>query len=43
MAGPTPVSALILAATMVATLPVALLVLLFQRRIVRGLTSGAVK
>ncbi|MEX2467321.1 MAG: carbohydrate ABC transporter permease [Gemmatimonadota bacterium] len=33
----------ILAAVVVATLPVALLVLLFQRRIVRGLTSGAVK
>lgn len=33
----------ILAAVVVATLPVALLVLVFQRRIVRGLTSGAVK
>jgi len=33
----------ILAAVVVATLPVALLVLLFQRRIVGGLTSGAVK
>lgn len=33
----------ILAATAVATAPVALLVLLFQRRIVRGLTAGAVK
>jgi ABC-type glycerol-3-phosphate transport system permease component len=33
----------ILAAAVVATLPVALLVLVFQRRIVQGLTSGAVK
>lgn len=33
----------ILAAAIVATAPVALLVLLFQRRIVQGLTSGAVK
>ena len=33
----------ILAAAVVATGPVALVVLLFQRRIVRGLTSGAVK
>jgi ABC-type glycerol-3-phosphate transport system permease component len=33
----------ILAATIVATLPVALLVLAFQRRIVRGLTGGALK
>lgn len=33
----------ILAGVVVATVPVALLVLLFQRRIVRGLTSGAVK
>lgn len=33
----------ILAATVVATAPVALLVLLFQRHIVRGLTAGAVK
>jgi ABC-type glycerol-3-phosphate transport system permease component len=33
----------ILAAAMLATAPVALLVLAFQRRIVRGLTSGAVK
>lgn len=33
----------ILAAVVVATLPVAILVLLFQRRIVSGLTSGAVK
>jgi len=33
----------ILAATVVATAPVAALVLLFQRRIVRGLTAGAVK
>ncbi len=33
----------ILAAAMVATLPVAALVLVFQRRIVGGLTSGAVK
>lgn len=33
----------ILAATVVATAPVALLVLAFQRRIVRGLTAGAVK
>jgi ABC-type glycerol-3-phosphate transport system permease component len=33
----------ILAGVVVATIPVALLVLLFQRRIVRGLTSGAVK
>jgi ABC-type glycerol-3-phosphate transport system permease component len=33
----------ILAAAVVATAPVALLVLAFQRRIVRGLTTGAVK
>lgn len=33
----------ILAASMVATSPVAVLVWLFQRRIVRGLTAGAVK
>ncbi|MGH7505645.1 MAG: carbohydrate ABC transporter permease [Longimicrobiales bacterium] len=33
----------ILAAAVVATVPVALLVLLFQRRIVQGLTAGAVK
>ena len=33
----------ILAAAIVATAPVALLVLLFQRRIVQGLTAGAVK
>jgi ABC-type glycerol-3-phosphate transport system permease component len=33
----------ILAGVVVATLPVALLVLFFQRRIVRGLTAGAVK
>jgi ABC-type glycerol-3-phosphate transport system permease component len=33
----------ILAAAVVATIPVALLVLLFQRRIVQGLTAGAVK
>jgi ABC-type glycerol-3-phosphate transport system permease component len=33
----------ILAAAIVATTPVALLVLLFQRRIVQGLTAGAVK
>ncbi|MBI2895753.1 MAG: carbohydrate ABC transporter permease [Deltaproteobacteria bacterium] len=33
----------ILAATVLATAPVALVVLAFQRRIVRGLTSGAVK
>ena len=33
----------ILAATVVATLPVAALVLVFQRRIVQGLTAGAVK
>jgi ABC-type glycerol-3-phosphate transport system permease component len=33
----------ILAATIVATAPVALLVLAFQRHIVRGLTAGAVK
>jgi ABC-type glycerol-3-phosphate transport system permease component len=33
----------ILAGVVVATAPVALLVLLFQRRIVRGLTGGAVK
>jgi trehalose/maltose transport system permease protein len=33
----------ILAASVVATAPVALLVLLFQRRIVAGLTAGAVK
>lgn len=33
----------ILAATVVSTLPVALLVLVFQRRIVSGLTAGSVK
>jgi ABC-type glycerol-3-phosphate transport system permease component len=33
----------ILAATVVATVPVAVLVLVFQRRIVQGLTAGAVK
>ena len=33
----------ILAAAIVATIPVAVLVLVFQRRIVQGLTSGAVK
>jgi ABC-type glycerol-3-phosphate transport system permease component len=33
----------ILAAAVVATIPVALLVLAFQRRIVQGLTAGAVK
>lgn len=33
----------VLAAAVVATLPVALLVLAFQRRIVQGLTAGAVK
>ncbi|MFW6089758.1 MAG: carbohydrate ABC transporter permease, partial [Gemmatimonadota bacterium] len=33
----------ILAAAVVATLPVAILVLVFQRRIVQGLTAGAVK
>jgi ABC-type glycerol-3-phosphate transport system permease component len=33
----------ILAAAVVATAPVAIMVLLFQRRIVQGLTSGAVK
>ncbi len=33
----------VLAAAVVSTLPVALLVLFFQRRIVRGLTSGALK
>jgi ABC-type glycerol-3-phosphate transport system permease component len=33
----------ILAASVVATLPVAVLVLAFQRRIVGGLTAGAVK
>lgn len=33
----------ILAAAMIATAPVALVVLLFQRRIVEGLTAGAVK
>jgi ABC-type glycerol-3-phosphate transport system permease component len=33
----------ILAATVIATVPVALLVLAFQRRIVQGLTAGAVK
>jgi ABC-type glycerol-3-phosphate transport system permease component len=33
----------VLAAVVVATVPVALLVLLFQRRIVRGLTAGSVK
>ena len=31
------------AATVVGTLPLVLLVLLFQRRIVQGLTAGAVK
>jgi ABC-type glycerol-3-phosphate transport system permease component len=33
----------ILAASVIATAPVAAIVLLFQRRIVQGLTSGAVK
>jgi ABC-type glycerol-3-phosphate transport system permease component len=33
----------ILAASVIATAPVALIVLAFQRRIVQGLTSGAVK
>jgi ABC-type glycerol-3-phosphate transport system permease component len=33
----------VIAATVVATAPVALLVLAFQRWIVRGLTAGAVK
>ena len=33
----------ILAASVVATAPVAAIVLIFQRRIVQGLTSGAVK
>jgi trehalose/maltose transport system permease protein len=33
----------ILAASVLATAPVALMVLVFQRRIVQGLTSGAVK
>ncbi|MEN8182889.1 MAG: carbohydrate ABC transporter permease [Myxococcota bacterium] len=33
----------VLAASVVATLPVAALVLVFQRRIVRGLTSGAIE
>ena len=31
------------AATVIGTLPLVLLVLLFQRRIVQGLTAGAVK
>jgi ABC-type glycerol-3-phosphate transport system permease component len=33
----------VLAATMLATAPVAALVLLFQRRLVRGMTAGAVR
>jgi ABC-type glycerol-3-phosphate transport system permease component len=33
----------VLAATVIASLPVALIVLAFQRRIVAGLTAGAVK
>src|SRR5262249_44316100 len=33
----------ILAATVISTLPVALLVVLFQRRIVSGLTAGAIR
>jgi ABC-type glycerol-3-phosphate transport system permease component len=33
----------VLAATVLATIPVALLVLAFQRRIVAGLTAGATK
>jgi ABC-type glycerol-3-phosphate transport system permease component len=33
----------VLAAAVVASVPVTLVVLLFQRRIVRGLTAGAVK
>jgi ABC-type glycerol-3-phosphate transport system permease component len=33
----------VLAAAMLSTVPVAALVLLFQRRIVQGLTAGAVK
>ena len=38
----SPVTA-IMAASVVVTIPVVILVLLFQRRIVAGLTSGAVK
>jgi multiple sugar transport system permease protein len=33
----------VLAATVVATIPVAIVVVLFQRRIVAGLTAGAAK
>ena len=33
----------ILAASIVATAPVAAMVLLFQRRIVQGMTAGAIK
>jgi ABC-type glycerol-3-phosphate transport system permease component len=33
----------VLAAAVLATIPVALIVLLFQRRIVAGLTAGATK
>ena len=39
---PVPVTA-IMAASVVVTIPVVIIVLLFQRRIVAGLTSGAVK
>jgi ABC-type glycerol-3-phosphate transport system permease component len=40
---PTTRRGQILAAAVVATSPVALIVLAFQRRIVQGLTAGAVK
>jgi ABC-type glycerol-3-phosphate transport system permease component len=33
----------VLAAALIATIPIAILVLAFQRRIVQGLTAGAVK
>jgi len=33
----------IMAASVIVTIPVVILVLIFQRRIVAGLTSGAVK
>lgn len=39
----TPPTGAIMAASVVVTIPVVLLVLVFQRRIVAGLTSGAVK
>ncbi len=34
---------LVMAGTIIAAIPIAILLLLFQRQLVRGLTSGAVK